>query len=199
MIGTDAVLELVHAPVGDQARTTAEAALSAVRAASPDPLLRSMADPSPTGRAWLFGAAAASASASVEWGAVVAAALALDGGPEAVAAGSAVAQTVAEALGPRHVAAGWCLETTAGTVGAAAAAARVLGLRGQAARYAIGIAATQASGLEAARGTRLGAVQLARAAANGVEAALLARNGFTAAEDPLAGRRGMYALMSAPR
>ncbi|MEU8631842.1 MmgE/PrpD family protein [Amycolatopsis sp. NPDC048633] len=198
MIGTDAVLELVHAPVGEQAVRTADGALAKVRAAEPEPLLRvGVSASSTTGRAWLFGAAAS--RTSVEWAAVVAAVLALDAGAEAVAAGSAAARTVAEALGPPHVAAGWCLETTAGVVGAAAAAARVLGLRDKAVRYAIGIAATQASGLEAVRGTQLGAVQVARAAAAGVEAALLARNGFTAAEDPLAGRRGMYALMSAPR
>ncbi|MFI5610222.1 MmgE/PrpD family protein [Amycolatopsis sp. NPDC051903] len=202
MIGTDAVLELVHAPVDDAAVEAAGAAVAQVRAAEPDPTLRQVLGASaarPTGRAWLFGSAAANLRPAVEWAAVVAAVAALDGSADAVAAGSVVAQAVASSLGPQHVAAGWCLETTAGLVGAAAGAARVLGLRDSALRYAIGIAATQASGLEAVAGTPVGAVQVGRAAATGVEAALLARNGFTAAEDPLAGRRGMYALMSAPR
>ncbi|MEV0069109.1 MmgE/PrpD family protein [Amycolatopsis sp. NPDC050768] len=110
-------------------------------------------------------------------------------------AGYAVARAVADGLGPDHAAAGWCLETTAGTVAAAAAAARVLDLHGPALRHAIGIAATQASGLAAVKGTPLGAAQLGHAAATGVEAALLARNGVTAAEDPLSGPRGLFALV----
>ncbi|MEV0066515.1 MmgE/PrpD family protein [Amycolatopsis sp. NPDC050768] len=201
-MGTDAVLELVYAPVDETARTKAAGALAQVRAASPDPVLSGVLGASAsrsTGRAWLYGAAAANLRPEVEWAAALAAAAALDADADAVVAGSAVAQAVADALGPQHVTAGWCLETTAGVVGAAAAAARVLGLRDSALRYAVGIAATQASGLQSVVGSPLGAVQVGRAAATGVEAALMARNGFTAAEDPLAGRRGLYALMSAPR
>ncbi|MET7994609.1 MmgE/PrpD family protein [Amycolatopsis sp. NPDC005232] len=111
------------------------------------------------------------------------------------APGDVAGYAVADGLGPDHAAAGWCLETTAGTVAAAAAAARVLDLHGPALRHAIGIAATQACGLAAVKGTPLGAAQLGHAAATGVEATLLARNGVTTAEDPLSGRRGLFALM----
>jgi 2-methylcitrate dehydratase PrpD len=198
-MGTDAVMELVHAPVDEEASKAAAAALEQVRAAEPNAALRQVLGASAarlTGRAWLFGSAAANLRDG-KWGAVLGAVAALDGGAGAVVAGSAVAQAVADSLGPEHVSAGWCLETTAGTVGAAAAAARVLGLRDSALRYAIGIAATQTAGLSAVQDTPLGAVQMGRAAATGVEAALMARNGFTAAEEPLTGRRGMYAVMSA--
>ncbi|WP_432853770.1 MmgE/PrpD family protein [Amycolatopsis sp. CA-161197] len=191
---TEEILALVHAPVADSPE--AAIALTLVRAAEPADVVREalgLAADRSTGRARLFGTAAA--KLHLEWAAVVAAVAALDGAPDAVVAGYAVARAVADGLGPDHTRSGWCLETTAGTVAAAAAAARVLDLRGPALRHTIGIAATQASGLAALTGTPLGAAQLGHAAATGVEAALLARNGVTAADDPLSGRRGLFALM----
>ncbi|WP_326834699.1 MmgE/PrpD family protein [Amycolatopsis rhabdoformis] len=191
---TEAILALVHAPVADNAE--AAIGLALVRGAAPaEPVRAALGEVAgrPTGRARLFGTAAA--NLYLEWAAVIAAVAALDGDADAVVAGAAVACAVADGLGPSHAAAGWCVETTAGAVGAAAASARVLGLRRLPLRHAIGIAATQASGLSAVQDTALGAAQVGHAAATGVEAALLARNGFTAAEDPLAGRRGLFAVM----
>ncbi len=81
-------------------------------------------------------------------------------------------------------------------IGAAAAAACAAGLDAGRARDAIGIAATQASGLRVASESRAGTLTFAKIAADAVEAAALARHGFTAAPASLEGRRGLAALMT---
>jgi len=73
----------------------------------------------------------------------------------------------------------------------------VLGLDTERFRDAVGICATQAAGLNQADGTEVGAVQIGKAASNAVEAVLLAHKGFTSSAQPLEGRRGMFALLSA--
>ena len=70
----------------------------------------------------------------------------------------------------------------------------LLGLTEPQLRAAVGICATQAAGLAAAEGTPAFALQVGKAAFNGVEAALLARAGLTAPGEPLDGRRGLFAL-----
>jgi 2-methylcitrate dehydratase PrpD len=156
----------------------------------------------PYWRAWIDGTAAASGT-EVRWIAVCAAVAALetrldsDSAVAATAVGYRVAELVADALGPGHVEIGWCVAATAGTIGATAAAGRLLGLDDVALRNALGLAATQAAGLNAARDTDAGPIQLGKAAANAVEAALLAADGFTSAGEPLEGRRGMIAVMTA--
>jgi 2-methylcitrate dehydratase PrpD len=153
-------------------------------------------------RAWADGTAAASV-AGVDWVAVCAAVSVLeprldsDSAAAATAVGYRVAELVAAALGSGHVAIGWSVAATAGTIGAAAAAGRLLGLDSVALRNMLGLAATQAAGLVAATGTDAGPLQLGKAAANAVEAALLAAGGFTSAAQPLEGRRGMVAVMTA--
>lgn len=87
---------------------------------------------------------------------------------------------------------------TAGTVAAAAAVARVLKLTAEQTLNAIGSAGTQAAGLweflrDAADSKQLHA---ANAAAKGLMAAWLARDGFTAARHVLEGPQGMGAGMS---
>ena len=87
---------------------------------------------------------------------------------------------------------------TVGTVAAAAAAGRLLGLNMAAMLHAIGSAGTQAAGLweflrDAADSKQLHA---AKAAANGLTAALLARDGFSGARRILEGAQGMAAGMS---
>jgi 2-methylcitrate dehydratase PrpD len=115
---------------------------------------------------------------------------------DAVIAGTEIAVRVERALGPGHRARGWDTRGTCGRLGAAIAAARILGLQRDAVRDAFGIAATAASGLLEARGTMTAAFVVAAAAADGIEAALLARAEFTAAPLALEGRRGLAALMS---
>ena len=115
---------------------------------------------------------------------------------EAIIAGAEVAARVEIALGAGHRERGWDTRGTCGRLGAAIAAARILGLQRDAMRDAFGIAATAASGLTEARGTMTAAYIVAAAAADGVEAALLARAEFTGAPLALEGRRGLAALMS---
>jgi hypothetical protein len=115
---------------------------------------------------------------------------------DAIAIGLEVSARVSAALGPAHRAAGWCPDTTAGVIGAGAAAGRVLGLSPRQLAHTLGICATQAAGLAAAASTPAGHLQEGKAAANAVEAAFLAEAGFTSSTAPLAGRRGLLALMS---
>lgn len=115
---------------------------------------------------------------------------------DAIVAGCEVAVRVERALGSGHLRRGWDTRGTCGRLGAAIAAARVLGLQRDAMRDAFGIAATAAGGLRAARGTMTAPFIGAAAAADGIEAALLARAEFTAAPLALEGRRGLAALMT---
>jgi 2-methylcitrate dehydratase PrpD len=151
--------------------------------------------------AWIDGAAAAAVPGRPAWVAVCAAANALAAddavAAESIAIGDEVADRVRADLGDAHSEAGWCVQATAGAVGAAAAAGRALGLEVGQLHHLIGICATQAAGLAAAAETDTGPVQIGKAAGNAVEAALLSRNGFTSAAQPLEGRRGLFALMSA--
>ena len=90
---------------------------------------------------------------------------------------------------------GWSPGTVAGAVGASVTAGLLLRLTEAQLRAAVGISATQASGLAVARATPASrALQVGKAAFNGVEAALLARAGLTAPDEPLDGRRGLFAL-----
>ncbi len=116
---------------------------------------------------------------------------------DAIVAGTEIAVRVERALGAAHRERGWDTRGTCGRLGAAVAAARVLGLQRDATRDAFGIAATAASGLSEARGTMTAAYIVGAAAADGIEAALLARAEFTGAPLALEGRRGLAALMSA--
>ncbi|MEU4226060.1 MmgE/PrpD family protein [Nonomuraea sp. NPDC026600] len=95
-----------------------------------------------------------------------------------------------------QVVGGWDPVCAAVVVGAATAAARVDGLGSEAITRAIGIAATQASGLAAVSLSPLGTFQHRRAALNGLQAAALARAGMTAPGTALEGRRGLYSLIA---
>ncbi|RLP27259.1 MmgE/PrpD family protein [Mesorhizobium sp. YM1C-6-2] len=87
---------------------------------------------------------------------------------------------------------------TAGTIAAAVAVGRLLGLDGATMLHAIGSAGTQAAGLweflrDAADSKQL---HTAKAAADGLTAAFLAKDGFTGAKRILEGKQGMAAGMS---
>jgi 2-methylcitrate dehydratase PrpD len=113
---------------------------------------------------------------------------------QAFVLGFEVAARVALALGPEHYDAGWHVTGTAGRFGATAAAGKLLGLSELALARAFGIVATQAGGMKAVYGTMAKPLHAARAAHDGVAAALLARAGFTAAEDVLEARFGFLEL-----
>ena len=115
---------------------------------------------------------------------------------EAYVVGIEVMRALARAVGPRHYQRGWHTTSTIGGFAAAAAAAKVLGLDKTAVARALGLAATMACGLQRNFGTATKPLHSGFAAANGVTAALLARTGFTAAEDVLDGPRGFLDLYS---
>ncbi len=108
-----------------------------------------------------------------------------------VVAGHEVAARTGLALGVAHYLAGWHATGTAGALGAAAGAARALGLDEEATSRALGLAATQASGLRVAFGTMGKPFQAGRAAAAGVLAAQLAAEGVSAATDAIEGAQGL--------
>lgn len=103
---------------------------------------------------------------------------------------------VSVALYPEHYDVGWHITGTAGTLGAAVAAGRLLGLNAAQMMHALGAAATQAAGHREQFGAMTKSLHMGKAASNGVLAALLAGRGFTAAPDSLEGRRGMFNVMS---
>jgi 2-methylcitrate dehydratase PrpD len=82
-----------------------------------------------------------------------------------------------------HYMQGWHSTGTVGTMGATAAAAKLLQLDGHQTRTALGIAASMASGLRQNFGTMTKPFHAGNAAASGTLAALLARRGFTANEN----------------
>jgi 2-methylcitrate dehydratase PrpD len=86
---------------------------------------------------------------------------------------------------PQHYAQGFHPTGTVGTLGAAGAAANLLGLDADTTAVALGIASTQAAGLIANFGTMSKPLHPGRAAANGVLSARLAARGFTARPDSL--------------
>lgn len=110
----------------------------------------------------------------------------------AYCAGVEVACRVADAINPRHYQAGFHSTGTVGTIGAAAAAGRLLGLDRDQLATALGIAASMASGLRENFGTMTKPLHAGRAASNGVAAAYLARNGFTASKRILEAPRGFF-------
>ena len=110
---------------------------------------------------------------------------------EGVVLGAEVAIRVALGLSPQLYDRGWHVTSTMGHLGAAIAASRVFGHDVVQMRNALGIAATEATGLSAANGTMTKPFHPGKAALDGVEAAVLAKTGFTAAAHAIEGRRGL--------
>jgi len=90
----------------------------------------------------------------------------------------------------------WYITGTAGVFGAAAAIGHVLGLDEQKMRWAFGIAGTQAAGLREMAGTMCKSFVHGRAAQNGMQAALLAAQGFTSSERVIEAPRGFANVLS---
>src|SRR5215510_3372797 len=111
--------------------------------------------------------------------------------------GFEVETTLAEVINPAHYEHGWHATCTLGTIGAAAAAARLLGLDGAQTRHALAVAASQSSGLKENFGTMTKPFHAGHAARSGVLAALLAREGWTASEHALDGPQGFFNVLGA--
>ena len=104
----------------------------------------------------------------------------------ALAAGYEVGLRVGVCAGVTHSTSGYHVTGTVGAVGAAAAAARMLRLTPEQTAHALGIGATQAAGLYAARiGAMTKRFHAGRASQSGVIAAYLAEQGFTGSLDAL--------------
>jgi 2-methylcitrate dehydratase PrpD len=115
----------------------------------------------------------------------------------AIAVGYEVAIRVGEAMGPSHYHF-WHTTGTCGTFGAAAAAGKILGLSRPELAMALGSAGTQAAGLWEFLSDGAMSKQLhpAKAAADGLLAALLAEQGFTAASRIFEGEKGFCRAMA---
>jgi 2-methylcitrate dehydratase PrpD len=104
---------------------------------------------------------------------------------------------VGNAVYPAHYEAGWHITATAGVFGAAAGIGRLLGLSTQEMIWAIGLAATQASGVREMFGSMAKSFHAGHAAKNGYASALLAKAGFTAGVHGIEGTRGFAAVQAA--
>jgi 2-methylcitrate dehydratase PrpD len=97
---------------------------------------------------------------------------------------------------PGHHKGGWHLTGTLGSIAAGVAAGRLLGLDPQRLTYAMGIAATQAGGMQQNRGTMCKSLHAGKAASNGVLAALLAERGFDSTQEIIEGKKGFARIYS---
>ena len=116
---------------------------------------------------------------------------------DAIAIGYEVGIRVGEALGPTHYE-HWHTTGTAGTFGAAAAAARLYGLDADQTLQALGSAGTMTAGLWEflADGAMSKQLHPAKAAHDGIMATLIAKQGSAAASRILEGDKGLLAAMS---
>ena len=101
-------------------------------------------------------------------------------------------------LNPGHRERGFHSTGTCGTLGAAAAAAKIMDLKYDEILNTLGIAGTQAAGLLEAdhSGSMSKHLHAGRAAQSGVLSALLAKKGFTGAHTILEGKEGILKAMS---
>jgi len=99
---------------------------------------------------------------------------------------------IAEAINPRHYDEGFHSTATIGAIGAAAGAARLLGLNAEQAQRALGIGASQSAGLRENFGTMTKPFHPGRSAESGVVAAEFAKLGWTSTPIVLEAGRGFF-------
>ena len=115
---------------------------------------------------------------------------------DALVLGIDVACRVGNAMYPDHYDRGWHITGSTGTLGAAAACARLLRLTPQQTAMALGIAASQPVGMREQFGTMTKPFHPGAAARAGLMSALLAQQGFTASPRALEAPRGMMQTVS---
>jgi len=103
---------------------------------------------------------------------------------------------VGRAIGAAQQERGWHVSSTAGTFGAAVAAARLMGLGPDGIGAAVNLAGTQAGGVRATFGSVTKHLHFGRAALNGLYAATWAEAGITAGGDTLTHPLGFAAASS---
>jgi len=211
---SDALVGFATAPLTNAAAPALAAAQRALEQATRGALASEAqiaalqgAQPSPQDartRAWAYGAALARVSAPSVATPVLAAVLAFGerGGASddvlatAAAIGIEAAQRVLTALDDDAYRARWNVASSIGVLGATLAITRLLALDAVCTRNALGVAATQAAGLARNANGAMEALETGKAAADAIEAALLAKHGFTSAPASIDGRRGLAALMA---
>ncbi len=114
----------------------------------------------------------------------------------AIILGIEVECRIGNSVYPQHYDRGWHITGTAGVFGAAAATGRLLGLDEQRMNWALGISATQSSGLREMFGTMCKSFHPGRAAQNGAFAAFLAKSGFDSSERSIEAPRGFANVLS---
>ena len=115
---------------------------------------------------------------------------------DALVIGIDVACRIGNAMYPEHYDRGWHITGSTGTLGAAAACARLLKLDVAQTTMALGIAASQPIGMREQFGTMTKPFHPGGAARAGLMSALLAKNGFTASAKALEAPRGMMQTIS---
>lgn len=115
---------------------------------------------------------------------------------DALVLGIDVSCRVGNAMYPDHYDRGWHITGSTGTLGAAAACARLLGLNTQQTAMALGIAASQPIGMREQFGSMTKPFHPGAAARAGLMSALLASKGFTASPKALEAPRGMMQTVS---
>jgi aconitate decarboxylase len=94
------------------------------------------------------------------------------------------------AVWPEHYDVGWHITSTTGSIGAAVGVGKLMKLSETQMAHAIGVAAVQVTGLREMFGSDTKSFHPGRAAANGIVAALLAREDYTSSEQALEAKRG---------
>jgi 2-methylcitrate dehydratase PrpD len=115
---------------------------------------------------------------------------------DAVILGADVACRIGNAIYPAHYDRGWHITGSTGMLGAAAACARLLRLDVERTTMALGIAASQPTGVREQFGSMTKALHPGAAARVGLMAALLARHGYTASNRALEATRGLLQTYS---
>ncbi len=115
---------------------------------------------------------------------------------DALVLGIDVSCRVGNAMYPDHYDRGWHITGSTGTVGAAAACARLLKLDVHQTAMALGIAASQPVGMREQFGTMTKPFHPGAAARAGLMSALLAQHGYTASPKALEAPRGMMQTIS---
>ena len=115
---------------------------------------------------------------------------------DALVLGIDVSCRVGNAMYPEHYDRGWHITGSTGTLGAAAACARLLKLDVQKTAMALGIAASQPVGMREQFGTMTKPFHPGGAARAGLMSALLAKQGYTASPKALEAPRGMMQTVS---
>ncbi|KAJ5280384.1 hypothetical protein N7478_005756 [Penicillium angulare] len=97
---------------------------------------------------------------------------------------------------PDHYDVGWHITSSTGSIGAAVAVSKLLGLSATQTAHAIGLAATQVTGLREMFGSHTKSFHPGRAAQNGLLAAILAEEDYTSSTHALEAKRGWANVVS---